>query len=109
MNTDINEVTLKGNLGDNAQHKYLSSGHPMTLLQLATKYTWIDKKTNELREKPTWHRVVVFGPLANEVADLTKGCKVFVQGRLQTRKYIASTGTEQQISEVLAHTVETNV
>ena len=84
----LNKVTLIGNLGANPEVKYGANNNAIANLSIATNESWIDKNTNERVEKTEWHRVSIFGKLA-EIAEksLTKGSKVYIEGKLQTRKW----------------------
>ncbi|HIM58275.1 MAG TPA: single-stranded DNA-binding protein [Gammaproteobacteria bacterium] len=84
----INKVILVGNLGAKPEVKYASNGSAIANLSVATSESWTDKNTGQKVEKTEWHRVSVFGKLA-EIAGqyLDKGSKVYVEGKLQTRSY----------------------
>src|ERR1035437_146853 len=84
----INKVMLIGNLGKDPDVRYLPSGEAVTNITLATTETWKDKTSGEKKEATEWHRVVFFKRLA-EIAGqyLKKGSQVYVEGRLQTKKY----------------------
>jgi len=84
----LNKVTLIGNLGRDPEVKYASNGNAIANLAVATSESWKDKQTGEKKEMTEWHRVSVFGKLA-EVAGqyLKKGSKIYVEGQLKTTKY----------------------
>ena len=83
----INKVILIGNLGAKPEVKYASNGNAIANLTLATSESWTDKNTGQKQEKTEWHRVSIFGKLAEIVEKyLDKGSKVYVEGKLQTRK-----------------------
>jgi len=84
----LNKVTLIGNLGREPEVKYATNGNAIANLAVATSETWKDKTTGEKKEQTEWHRVSVFGKLA-EVAGkyLHKGSKVYVEGQIKTTKY----------------------
>jgi single-strand DNA-binding protein len=98
----INKVILVGNLGQDPEVKYTSDGRPIANFSLATSETWKDKNTGERREKTEWHRVVIFGPVA-EVAGkyLSKGRQVYIEGKLQTRKWQTQDGQDRYTTEVV--------
>ena len=98
----INKVILIGNLGQDPELRYLPGGNAVTSITLATSDTWRDKQTGEQRERTEWHRVVFMGVLA-EVAGkhLKKGSQVYVEGKLQTRKWQDQSGQERYTTEVL--------
>lgn len=84
----VNKVILLGNLGDKPALKYTTGGKAVTTLSVATSKAWVDKASGEKQEKTEWHRVSLFGKLA-EIADkyCEKGTKVYIEGELQTNKY----------------------
>jgi len=98
----LNKVTLIGNLGANPEIKYASNSTAIANLSIATSESWIDKKTNERVVKTEWHRVCIFGKLA-EIAEksLSKGSKVYIEGKLQTRKWQDKNGQDRYITEVI--------
>lgn len=86
--SSLNKVLLIGNVGKDPETKYLSNGDAVTNLSIATTETWKDKSTGEKVEKTEWHRLVFFRKLAEIVSQyVTKGKQIYVEGRLQTRKY----------------------
>tara|TARA_B100000929_G_scaffold211755_1_gene168959 strand:+ start:45 stop:557 length:513 start_codon:yes stop_codon:yes gene_type:complete len=98
----INKVILVGNLGQKPEVKYASNGSAIANLSVATSETWTDKNTGQKQEKTEWHRVSLFGKLA-EIAGqyLDKGSKVYVEGKLQTRKWQDQTGADRYSTEVI--------
>ena len=98
----INKVTLIGNLGAKPEIKYASNGSSIANLSIATNESWVDKNTNEKREKTEWHRVCLFGKLA-EIAEqsLDKGSKVYLEGKLQTRKWQDKSGQDHYTTEII--------
>ena len=98
----INKVILVGNLGQKPEVRYSSSGNAMVNLSVATSETWNDKATGQKQEKTEWHRVSLFGKLA-EIAGqyLDKGSKVYVEGKLQTRKWQDQSGADRYTTEVV--------
>ena len=103
MSNGLNKVLILGNLGADPDIKYTQAGSPVANLSIATSESWKDKTTNEKVEKVEWHRVVVFGRLA-EIAEqyLKKGSKIFVEGKLQTRDWEDSEGKKRYTTEVIA-------
>jgi len=103
MSNGLNKVLIIGNLGADPDIKYTQAGSPVANLSVATSESWKDKTTNEKVEKVEWHRVVVFGRLA-EIAEqyLKKGSKIFVEGKLQTRDWEDSEGKKRYTTEVIA-------
>jgi len=101
MSTSINKVILVGNLGKDAEIKTTKDGQKMVKLSLATTESWKDKDGSK-KERTEWHNVVVFCEVISEIASqLKKGCPVYVEGRLQTRKWINDSNIEQIITEVV--------
>jgi len=97
----INKVVLIGNLGRDPDIRFSSKGEAIANLALATSESWKDKDTGEKVEKVEWHRVVVFGKLADVCQKyLHKGSKIYVEGKLQTRKWDKN-GVDQYTTEVV--------
>ncbi|MGE6136240.1 single-stranded DNA-binding protein [Aeromonas salmonicida] len=98
----INKVILIGNLGQDPEVRYMPSGGAVTNITLATSETWRDKQTGEQKERTEWHRVVFMGKLAEVAGEyLKKGSQVYVEGKLQTRKWQDQGGQERYTTEVL--------
>ncbi len=98
----INKVILVGHLGQEPECRYLPRGGAVANLTLATSETWRDKNTQEMREKTEWHRVTLYGKLAEVARDhLHKGSQVYVEGQLQTRKWQDQNGQERYTTEVV--------
>ncbi len=102
MMSSLNKLQLIGNLGSDPEIRYLPDGTPTAQLNVATTDSWKDKKTGEARESTEWHKVVFYRGLA-EVAGkyLVKGSKLYVEGKLKTRKYTDKDGVERYITEVI--------
>ena len=98
----INKVILVGNLGAKPEVKYASNGNAISNLSVATSESWTDKSTGQEQERTEWHRVSLFGKLA-EIAGqyLDKGSKVYVEGKLQTRKWQDQNGQDRYTTEVV--------
>jgi single-strand DNA-binding protein len=98
----INKVILVGNLGQDPELRYLPNGGAVTNITLATSESWRDKSTNETKEITEWHRVVLFGKLAEIASEyLHKGSQVYIEGRLKTRKWQDQSGQERQVTEII--------
>ena len=98
----INKVILIGNLGKTPELKYAAGGNAILNLSLATSETWTDKNTGQKQEKTEWHRVVLFGKLAELVSKYcNKGSKLYIEGKLQTRKWTNKEGKDQYTTEVI--------
>lgn len=101
MARGINKVFLIGNVGGEPDLRYLPNGNAVTNLTLATSYSWKDKQSGQMQERTEWHRVSLFGKVA-EVAGqyLRKGSKVYIEGRLQTREW-EKDGVKRYTTEVI--------
>jgi single-strand DNA-binding protein len=99
----VNKVILIGNLGQDPEVRYMPNGNAVANVTLATSESWKDKNSGELQEKTEWHRVVFFRRLAEIVGEyLKKGSKVYVEGRLQTRKWQDQNGQDRYTTEIVA-------
>ncbi|HHT3309640.1 TPA: single-stranded DNA-binding protein, partial [Enterobacter kobei] len=100
----VNKVILIGNLGQDPEIRYMPNGGAVANLSLATSETWRDKQTNEMREKTEWHRVVIFGKLAEIAGEyLKKGSQVYIEGSLQTRKWQDQSGQDRYSTEIVVN------
>lgn len=98
----INKVIIFGTLGQDPEVKYMPSGGAVCNLSLATSEQWNDKATGEKKEQTEWHRVVIFGKLAEVAGEyLRKGSQVYVEGKLRTRKWTDQSGVEKYITEIV--------
>jgi len=102
MARGVNKVTLLGNLGRDPETRETNSGTKVTNLALATNERWVDRQSGEVQEKTEWHRLVAFGRQA-EIAEeyLRKGSQVYVEGRLQSRKYTDREDIERYVTEIV--------
>lgn len=101
-NRGINKVILIGHLGQDPEIRYMPNGNAVANITLATSETWRDKQSGEQKEKTEWHRVVFFGKLAEIVGEyLRKGSQVYVEGRLQTRKWQGQDGQDRYTTEIV--------
>jgi single-strand DNA-binding protein len=97
----VNKVILLGNLGRDPETRYTTGGDAVTNLSIATSEQWKDK-SGEKQERTEWHRVVLFGRQAEIAAEyLKKGRSVYIEGRLQTRKYTDKDGVEKYSTEIV--------
>ena len=97
----LNKVILIGHLGADPEMRSLPDGTPVASLRVATTETWKDKTSGERREATEWHRVVFFGRVAEVAAQyLRKGSQVYVEGRLQTRKWQDKEGQDRYTTEI---------
>ncbi|MEE4246078.1 MAG: single-stranded DNA-binding protein [Kangiellaceae bacterium] len=98
----INKVILVGNLGNDPEIRYTPNGGAIANLSIATSEQWKDKATGEPRDKTEWHRVVIFGKLAEVAGEyLKKGSQVYIEGKLQTRKWQDQQGQDKYTTEVV--------
>src|SRR5690606_20336461 len=107
MARGINKVILIGNLGKDPDTRYLPSGQAVTNLTLATDESYKDKQSGEMVSKTEWHRVSMFGRLA-EIASqyLKKGSKVYIEGKLQTRKWQDQSGQDRYSTDIVANEMQ---
>jgi single-strand DNA-binding protein len=99
----VNKVILVGNLGRDAELRYTPGGAPVATLNLATTEVWNDKTSGQKQEKTEWHRIVLWGKSAESLSEyLTKGKQIFVEGRLQTRKWQDKDGHDKYTTEIRA-------
>ncbi|ARJ42200.1 ssDNA-binding protein [Pantoea alhagi] len=100
----VNKVILVGNLGQDPEVRYMPNGGAVANITLATSESWRDKQTGETKEKTEWHRVVLFGKLAEVAGEyLRKGSQVYIEGSLQTRKWQDQGGQERYTTEVVVN------
>ncbi|WP_062266954.1 single-stranded DNA-binding protein [Endozoicomonas arenosclerae] len=102
MARGVNKVILIGNLGENPDVRFTPNGAAIANMSIATSESWTDKNTGQKQTKTEWHRVVIFGKLA-EIAQqyLKKGSKVFIEGKLQTRKWQDQQGQDRYTTEIV--------
>jgi len=98
----VNKVIVLGNLGQDPELKFMPNGNAVVNISIATSEKWKDKATGQPQEKTEWHRAVCFGKLAEVCGEyLKKGSKVYVEGKLQTRKWQAQDGTDRYSTEIV--------
>lgn len=103
MARGVNKVILVGNLGKDPDMKYTASGTAIANITVATSESWTDKQTGEKQERTEWHRVVFFRRLAEVVGEyLRKGSQVYIEGKLQTRKWQDQNGQDRYTTEIVA-------
>jgi single-strand DNA-binding protein len=103
MARGINKVILVGNLGADPEMRHTGGGTAVTTLNLATSESWTDKQSGEKVEKTEWHRVKLFGRLAEIAGDyLKKGRQVYIEGSLRTDKYTDKAGVERYSTDIIA-------
>ena len=107
MARGINKVIVVGNLGADPDSRSMPSGNAVTNISVATSESWNDKETGERQEKTEWHRVVFFGRLAEIASEyLKKGSQVYIEGKLQTRKWEDKEGNERWTTEIVSNQMQ---
>ncbi len=103
MARGVNKVIIVGNLGNDPDTRYMPSGSAVTNLSVATNESWKDKQTGEQKERTEWHRVAMFGRLAEIAAEyLRKGSQIYIEGKLRTRKWQDQNGNDRWSTEIIA-------
>ena len=107
MARGVNKVILIGNLGQDPEVKYMPNGGAVANITVATSESWKDKNTGETKENTEWHRVVFFRRLAEIAGEyLKKGSKVYIEGKLQTRKWQDQQGNDRYTTEIIANDMQ---
>jgi len=107
MARGVNKVILVGNLGNDPEVRYANNGAAIANLSVATSESWKDKNTGEQQEKTEWHRVVMFNRLGEIAGEyLRKGSKVYIEGKLQTRKWQDQSGQDRYSTEIVANEMQ---
>jgi len=103
MSKGVNKVIIVGNLGQDPEMKYTASGAAIANISVATSESWNDKQTGEKVTKTEWHRIVAFQRLAEIIGEyLRKGSQVYIEGKLQTRKWQDKSGADRYTTEIVA-------
>ncbi|MEM8815394.1 MAG: single-stranded DNA-binding protein [Pseudomonadota bacterium] len=103
MARGINKVIIVGNLGQDPDTRYMPSGGAVTNFTVATNESWKDKQTGEQKDRTEWHKIAMFGRLAEIAAEyLRKGSQVYVEGKLRTRKWQDRDGNDRYTTEIVA-------
>ncbi len=103
MARGVNKVIIVGNLGNDPDTRYMPSGSAVTNLSVATNESWKDKQTGEQKDRTEWHKVAMFGRLAEIAAEyLRKGSQVYIEGKLRTRKWQDQNGNDRWTTEIVA-------
>ena len=103
MARGLNKVMLIGNLGADPEMRYTGNGNAVGNVRLATAESWRDRESGEQQERTEWHRVIFFGRLAEIVGEyLKKGSQIYIEGRLQTRKWQDREGNDRYTTEIVA-------
>jgi single-strand DNA-binding protein len=107
MARGINKVILVGNLGADPETRYSAGGTAITSLRIATSESWMDKQSGERQERTEWHRVKLFGRLAEIAGEyLKKGRQVYIEGSLRTDKYTGQDGVERYSTDIIANEMQ---
>ncbi|MAJ82472.1 MAG: single-stranded DNA-binding protein [Legionellales bacterium] len=107
MSSGVNKVILVGNLGQDPEVRYTSSGSAVANISIATSEKWKDKQTGDFKDMTEWHRVVLFTRLAEIAGEyLKRGSKVYLEGKLRTRKWQDSNGVDRQTTEIVADSLQ---
>ena len=107
MSRGINKVILIGNLGADPETRAMPSGTTVANLRVATSESWRDKQTGEQQERTEWHRVALFGRLAEVAGEyLRKGSQVYIEGSLRTRKWQDKQGNERYSTEIVGNDLQ---
>jgi len=103
MARGVNKAIILGSLGQDPDIRYTAGGAAVANISIATNEQWKDKESGEMQERTEWHRVVFFGRLAEIVGEyLRKGSQVYVEGRIQTRKWQDKEGQDRYTTEIIA-------
>ncbi|HET7313188.1 single-stranded DNA-binding protein [Salinisphaera sp.] len=103
----VNKAIIVGNLGADPETRYTAGGTAVTNVNVATSESWRDKNSGEMQERTEWHRVVFFARLAEVAGEyLRKGSKVYVEGRIQTRKWQGQDGQDRYTTEIVANEMQ---
>jgi len=107
MASGINKAIIVGNLGDDPKTSVLPQGGAVTNFSVATSESWKDKNTGQMQERTEWHRVVMFNRLAEVAGEyLSKGSKVYVEGKIQTRKWKDQSGQDRYTTEIVGNQMQ---
>lgn len=103
----VNKVILVGNLGRDPETRYMPNGDAVTNIAVATTETWKDKNSGEKKEQTEWHRITFYRKLAEVVGQyLSKGSAIYVEGKLQTRKWTDKDGIDRYTTEIIAESMQ---
>src|SRR5262245_45474044 len=107
MARGVNKAILIGNLGRDPETRYTQGGSAVARFSIATSESWRDKQTGEQQERTEWHNVVCFARLAEIAGEyLKKGSKVYIEGRIQTRKWQDQNGQDRYTTEIIANEMQ---
>jgi single-strand DNA-binding protein len=107
MARGVNKAIIIGNLGNDPDMRYTAGGAAVANISIATAESWRDKESGEQQERTEWHRVVAFGRLAEIIGEyLRKGSQVYIEGRIQTRKWQDKEGQDRYTTEIVANELQ---
>jgi single-strand DNA-binding protein len=107
MARGVNKAIIVGTLGQDPEVKYMANGGAVATISVATNESWKDKQTGEMQERTEWHRIVMFGKLAEIAAQyLKKGSQAYLEGRIQTRKWQDNEGKDRYSTEIVANEMQ---
>ena len=107
MARGVNKAIIVGNLGNDPDMRYTAGGAAVANISVATAESWRDKESGEQQERTEWHRVVAFGRLAEIIGEyLRKGSQVYIEGRIQTRKWQDKDGQDRWSTEIVANELQ---
>lgn len=107
MARGVNKCILVGNLGRDPEVRYTANGGAVANITIATSEQWTDKQSGQKQEKTEWHRVVMFGRLGEIAGEyLRKGSQVYIEGKLQTRKWQDQNGQDRYTTEIVANEMQ---
>lgn len=107
MSRGVNKAIIVGTLGKDPEIRYTANGGAVANISVATNESWKDKNSGEMVEKTEWHRIVIFGKLAEIVERyLKKGAQAYFEGKIQTRKWQDNSGNDRYSTEIVAHEMQ---
>lgn len=107
MARGVNKAIIIGNVGHDPEVRFMPNGNPVASLRIATSESWTDKQSGQRQERTEWHSVVLFNKLA-EIAQqyVKKGSRLYIEGKLQTRKWQAQDGSDRYSTEIVANDIQ---
>ena len=107
MASGVNKAIILGNVGNDPELKYTANGNAIANISIATSESWKDKQTGQKQEKTEWHKVSAFGRLAEIIGEyVKKGSKVYIEGKIQTRKWQDKNGEDRYTTEIVANELQ---
>lgn len=107
MARGVNKAIILGNVGQDPEVRFLPNGNPVANLSVATSEAWTDKQSGQKQERTEWHRVVAFNKLAEIIQQyVKKGSKIYIEGKIQTRKWQGQDGQDRYSTEIVANDMQ---